>query len=80
MTAKSHGSWGGARPGAGRPKGSGQGPSPDARRHRIGVMLTATELRQLRAHARSQRKPIATAAHALLTLALRIVKRDRALD
>lgn len=43
-------------------------------------MLTATELRQLRAHARSQRKPIATAAHALLTLALRIVKKDRALD
>lgn len=67
---KSNG-WGGARPGAGRPKGSGRGPSPEARRNRVAIMLSDLELRKLARIARRRRKPVATLAYELLAKALR---------
>ncbi len=66
--------WGGARPGAGRPKGSGQGPSPDARRNRVAVMLTDAELRKLVRAARRGRQPVATLAYQLLARSLRALR------
>ncbi len=59
--------WGGARPGAGRPRGSGQGPSSTARRNRVPVMLSDAELRQLARLARQRKKPLATVAWELIT-------------
>lgn len=59
-------SWGGKRPGAGRPKGSGQGPGPYSRTHRVAVMLTDQELAVLKAKARSERLPVATVAYRLI--------------
>ena len=60
---KKKGSWGGRRPGAGRPKGSGKGPSPDSRRNRVAVMLTDAELKKLKGVARKQGIPVSTAAY-----------------
>jgi len=67
---KKKGTWGGRRPGAGRPKGSGKGPSPNSRRNRVAVMLTDTELRNLKAQARKQRIPVSTAAYKLIARTL----------
>lgn len=63
--------WGGARPGAGRPKGSGQGPSPNARTQRVAVMLSEADLQKLTRLARRQRVPLATLAYELLAKGLR---------
>lgn len=63
-TAKKKGSWGGRRPGAGRPKGSGKGPSPDSRRNRVAVMLTDVELKSLRSQAKKKGLPVSTVAYA----------------
>ena len=57
------GTWGGRRPGAGRPKGSGKGPSPDARRNRVAVMFSDHELELLRRLARKAGIPLSTLAH-----------------
>jgi hypothetical protein len=65
------GGWGGRRPGAGRPKGSGQGPSPDSRRNRVAVMFTDTELKTLNGLARKKRIPVATAAYELISRGLK---------
>jgi len=65
MTSKSSG-WGGARPGAGRPKGSGQGPGPNARTNRVAIMLTDKELSKLERLAKRRKKPVATVAYELL--------------
>lgn len=62
--------WGGARPGAGRPRGSGPGPSADARRNRVAIMLSDGELARLERIARRRKLPLATLAHALLRRAL----------
>ncbi len=62
--------WGGRRKGAGRPLGSGNGPDPNSRRHRIAVMFTPTELRALKRRARRQKLPVATAAHAIVARSL----------
>ena len=62
--------WGGARPGAGRPRGSGPGPSADARRNRVAIMLSDLELARLERMARRRKLPLATLAHALLRQAL----------
>jgi hypothetical protein len=67
---KSKGTWGGRRPGAGRPKGSGKGPSPDSRRNRVAVMLTDTELKTLRGAARKAGIPISTAAYRYIAKSL----------
>lgn len=69
--AKKKGAWGGARRGAGRPKGSGSGPSPDSRRNRIAIMLSDVELRSLLAIARAKDLPPSTAAYSLLKHKLR---------
>ncbi len=58
--------WGGRRPGAGRPKGSGSGPSPNSRKNRVAVMFTDTELKKLRALAKKRGVPVATVAYRLI--------------
>jgi DNA invertase Pin-like site-specific DNA recombinase len=67
---KKKGTWGGRRPGAGRPKGSGKGPSPNSRRNRVAVMLTDTELRTLTSTARKQGIPVSTAAYRYIAKSL----------
>ena len=64
-------SWGGARPGAGRPKGSGKGPSENARKNRVAVMLSDVELEKLERLARRRGQPVATLAYELLARGLR---------
>ena len=71
MAAKRESQWGGARSGAGRPKGSGSGPSPNARKNRVAVMVTDAELRALHRTARSQKRPVATLAYELLAKGLK---------
>ena len=68
---KKKGTWGGARPGAGRPKGSGKGPSPNSRRNRVAVMLTDTELKALRGRARKSGIPVSTAAYEFVAKGLK---------
>lgn len=72
--AKKKSGWGGARPGAGRPKGSGKGPSPNARKNRVAIMLTDTELAKLTRASRRKDKPIATLAYELMARALRGIR------
>ena len=60
-------SWGGKRPGAGRPKGSGQGPSPDSRRNRVAIMFTDDELTTLKRRAKKQGIPLSTLAYELIS-------------
>lgn len=64
-------SWGGARVGAGRPKGSGSGPSPDARKNRVAVMLSDSELAKLVKIAERKGRPVATMAYEFLAGGLR---------
>lgn len=59
-------SWGGRRRGAGRPIGSGKGPSPDARYNRVAVMFNNTEIKALKALAAKGDLPIATVAYNLI--------------
>lgn len=66
VSAKKRSNWGGVRPGAGRPKGSGAGPSPSARKNRIAVMLSDAELARLLALAELSGKPVATLAYELI--------------
>lgn len=68
--AKRKGTWGGRRPGAGRPKGSGKGPSPDSRRNRVAVMLTDVELKSLQSQARKRGLPVSTVAYQHIAKAL----------
>ena len=63
--------WGGSRPGAGRPKGSGSGPSPNSRKNRVAVMFTDTELTKLNALSKKQRLPVATVAYRLIERSLK---------
>lgn len=71
VTAKKRRNWGGARPGAGRPKGSGTGTSPDARVHRVAIMLSPVELERLSSLAEEAGKPVATLAYELVVRGLR---------
>ena len=71
MAGKRSNGWGGARPGAGRPRGSGQGASPTARRNRVSLMLSDAELAKLERLADRRGLPLATLAHRLLAAALR---------
>ena len=61
---------GGARRGAGRPKGSG-GPPELVRRNRVVAMLTNAELRALKEIARERSLPLSTAAYEILSRTLR---------
>jgi hypothetical protein len=68
---KKKSTWGGRRPGAGRPKGSGSGPSPDSRRNRVAVMLRDTELAALEKLSKKKKEPVATTAYTLLSNGLK---------
>ncbi len=61
---------GGARPGAGRPKGSG-GPPALVRRHVVSVMVADAELRALKKLARERGIPVSTAAYEIIARTLR---------
>lgn len=74
MAARKKFGWGGARPGAGRPKGSGNGPSPNARKNRVAIMLSDSEFAKLRRIAHRKKKPIATLAYELLAKGLRALR------
>jgi hypothetical protein len=63
--------WGGSRPGAGRPPGTGTGPSKDARINRVVAMLSNDELKTLQKHAKRQKLPLGTAAYQIIAKALR---------
>ena len=63
--------WGGSRRGAGRPKGSGSGPSPNACVNRIAVMLTNVELAKLERIAKRKKMRVSTLAYRLLADGLR---------
>ena len=69
--AKKKGTWGGRRAGAGRPKGSGTGPSPNSRRNRVAVMFRDTELKTLNAMAKREKVPVATTAYRIVLRALK---------
>ena len=71
MSAKSKNGWGGRRPGAGRPKGSGKGRSPQARINRVVVMLDSDELKILTRIARKEKLPLGTAAYRIMARSLR---------
>jgi hypothetical protein len=68
---KSKAGWGGKRSGAGRPKGSGTGPSPGARINRVVAMLSNDELKALKRIAREQKLPLGTAAYRIIARALK---------
>ena len=63
--------WGGRRKGAGRPPGTGTGPSKHARINRVVAMLSNDELKILQAHAKRQKLPLGTAAYRIIAKALR---------
>ena len=69
--AKKKGTHGGRREGAGRPPGTGPGPSPDARTNRVSVMFSDKELVRLRAEARKRDLPASTVAHLFVARALK---------
>lgn len=70
-TRKTKSGWGGRRPGAGRPKGSGTGPSPGARINRVVAMLSNDELKALQRIARRKKIPLGTAAYQIIARALK---------
>jgi hypothetical protein len=63
--------WGGRRRGAGRPLGTGTGPSKHARINRVVAMLSNDELKTLQAHAKREKLPLGTAAYRIIAQALR---------
>lgn len=63
--------WGGRRRGAGRPLGTGTGPSKHARINRVVAMLSNDELKILQAHAKREKLPLGTAAYRIIAQALR---------
>jgi len=74
MGARKKVSWGGPRLGSGRPPGSGPGPSPDSRRHRVVVMLSSTDFKRLKAMAKRAEKPLGTLAFELFSREFRRAK------
>jgi hypothetical protein len=63
--------WGGRRRGAGRPLGTGTGPSKHARINRVVAMLSNDELKILQAHAKREKLPLGTAAYRIIAQSLR---------
>jgi hypothetical protein len=70
-SARKQSNWGGRRRGAGRPPGTGTGPSKNARINRVVAMLSNDELSILQAHAKRERLPLGTAAYQIIARALR---------
>ncbi len=68
---KTKSGWGGRRPGAGRPPGTGTGPSRDARINRVVAMVSNNELKILQKYAKSEKLPLGTAAYQIIARALR---------
>lgn len=66
--------WGGPRKGAGRPPGTGPGPSPDSRRNRLTILLTDAEMTALRKLAEERDLPVGTVAYEIVALSLRRAK------
>lgn len=62
---------GGPRIGAGRPPGTGPGPSPDARRNRVTILLRDDELAKLKKLADKRQLPFGTIAYEFVARALR---------
>jgi len=63
--------WGGKRKGAGRPKGSGTGRSPEARYNRVAVMFNNAEIQKLRDMAGKKGVPVSTLAYDLAAKGLK---------
>jgi len=63
--------WGGKRKGAGRPKGSGTGRSPEARYNRVAVMFNNAEIQKLRELAGKKGVPVSTLAYDLAAKGLK---------
>jgi hypothetical protein len=70
-SAKKKSRWGGRRKGAGRPPGTGTGPSKHARINRVVAMLSNDELKILQAHAKREKLPLGTAAYRIIAKSLR---------
>jgi hypothetical protein len=70
-TSRKKSRWGGRRRGAGRPPGTGTGPSKHARINRVVAMLSNDELKTLKAHARREKLPLGTAAYRIIARTLR---------
>jgi hypothetical protein len=64
-------SWGGRRPGAGRPVGLGTGPSKHARINRVVAMLSNDEFKKLQKHAKGAGLPLGTAAYRIIARSLK---------
>lgn len=69
-TRNKTGGWGGRRPGAGRPPGTGTGPSKHARINRVVAMLSNDELKTLQKHAKKEKLPLGTAAYRIISRSL----------
>ena len=69
MSTVKKGRRGGARRGAGRPRGTG-GPPEEVRRHRVVVMLREDELEALQELADERDLPLGTAAYEIVARAL----------
>lgn len=64
--SKKTGGWGGSRPGAGRPAGTGTGPGEDARVNRVVAMVSNRELKVLKRLARKANLPLGTQAYRII--------------
>jgi hypothetical protein len=71
MSVRKKSMWGGPRKGAGRPPGTGPGPSPHSRRNRVVIMLSDAELVKLRKLARQQDLPLGTVAYEIVARSLK---------
>lgn len=71
MAARKKGKVGGPRKGAGRPPGTGPGPSPNARRNRVVVMLSDSEFTKLTKLADVKDLPLGTTAYEFVARALK---------
>jgi hypothetical protein len=70
MAAKKKGTWGGRRKGAGRPVGTGTGPSKNARINRVVAMLSNSEHSKLAIRANRADLPLGTYAYRIIARSL----------
>jgi len=74
MAVRKKGMVGGPRLGAGRPPGTGSGPSPDARRNRVTILLSDDELERLKDLAARRELPYGTLAYELFARSFKRAK------
>ncbi len=65
---------GGPRKGSGRPPGTGPGPSPYARRNRVTILLSDSELKKLKRLADQRGWPFGTVAYEFVARGLKRLK------